>query len=337
MLSFISTYRSHIMGVSIVWIMLYHMPYLHEFVGPIIGSAILIGFCGVDIFFFLSAFGLFFSLQRNPNILDFYKKRVVRIFPTYLIVLIIFGILNHLTVTDIIKEISMVGMFLPFIEWPMFDWYVPAQLFFYLLSPIIIFYAGYLKKMWILIFIGALILNYLSAILLLENSWDAKILFLITRIPVFVLGVIVAKMCSDRVKISRKTEVVAYIIMLVSIFILFIVKTKCPDNIITMFGLNHFPFLFATLGFIFLLIRIFRVLPDIILKMLNFIGKYSLELYLIHWNLYRFRKTIPCTLGISEINYLLLCFILSFPLAYLLSKLVGKIIPNLCKLHAKSK
>lgn len=325
MLSLISTYRSQIMGVSIIWIMLYHMPYINELAGTIIGSAILIGFCGVDIFFFLSAFGLFFSLQRNPKIHDFYKKRLVRILPAYLIILLIFGILNHLTISDIVKEISMLGMFFPFLEWPMFDWYIPAQLFFYLLSPFIIFHIAHLKKIFVPILVCIFLLNYLCAEILLENSWDTKILFLITRIPVFILGAIIAKMCSDRVEISVKSEMIAYLVMIVSFLILFIVKTKCSDDVIKIFGLNHFPFLFATLGFIFLLIRIFRIFPSVILKILSFIGKYSLELYLIHWNLYRFRKTLPYSLGISEISYLLLCFILSFPLAYFLRKLVSNL------------
>lgn len=337
MLSFISTYRSHIMGMSIIWIMLYHMPYLHEFVGPIIGSAILIGFCGVDIFFFLSAFGLFYSLHRNSNILDFYKKRAVKILPAYLIALIIFGILNHLTVIDIIKEILALGMFFPFLDWPTFDWYIPAQLFFYLLSPIIIFHVEYLRKRFVPIFIGVFLLYFLIAEILVANYWDTKILFMIARIPVFIFGAIIAKANLNNIKISIKAEVMTYLTMLVSIIVLFLIKTKCPDEIITIFGLNHFPFLFATLGFIFLVIRIIRFLPDIFLKILNFAGTYSLELYLIHWNLYRFRKSIPYDLGISEINYLLLCFILSFPLAYLLSKFVGTITPHLCKLHAKSK
>lgn len=80
-LSQISYHRNSIMGIAILWIMMYHMPYLNSIAGSLIGSAILIGFCGVDIFFFLSSFGIYYSFQKQQTLKSFYKKRILRILP----------------------------------------------------------------------------------------------------------------------------------------------------------------------------------------------------------------------------------------------------------------
>ncbi|WP_308859946.1 acyltransferase family protein [Lactobacillus delbrueckii] len=45
-----------------------------------------IGSTGVDFFLFLSGMGLFYSLTKNDDICQFYKKRLVRILPAYLLV-----------------------------------------------------------------------------------------------------------------------------------------------------------------------------------------------------------------------------------------------------------
>lgn len=325
----ISHYRNPIMGIAILWIMMYHMPYLNSIAGPLFGSAILIGFCGVDIFLFLSSFGLYYSLQKRQTLKIFYKKRILRILPSYWLVLIIFGILHHLTIDTIIKEMSMIGMFLPFLNWPMFDWYIPAQMFFYLISPLTIIHINKIRKYFIAILIGSFLINILIAVILLQHKWDQNILFLIARIPAFFLGAIFAKFSLENFKLSIKKEIITYIIMAISVLILFFIKTQCSDETIIVYGLNHFPFLFALPGLIMMLIRFFSLLNHFILNYISMIGQYSLELYLIHWNLYAFRHTLPSQLGLSEITYLIICFFASFPLAFLLKKFTNHFIINL--------
>ena len=72
--------RSQLMGISMLLIMIFHCGlYLNSRYTP---------FCvvGVEFFLVISAIGLFFSLSKNQDKLSFYKKRVLRILPTYLIV-----------------------------------------------------------------------------------------------------------------------------------------------------------------------------------------------------------------------------------------------------------
>ena len=74
----ISRYRSELMGWSILWIMMLHFTFNQ--IKPL-GFIAQYGFAGVDIFIFVSGFGLFFSLDKNDDLITFYRKRLLRIFP----------------------------------------------------------------------------------------------------------------------------------------------------------------------------------------------------------------------------------------------------------------
>lgn len=72
------------MGFAILWVMYFHIPL--KFATEIGWFTHRIGFYGVDIFLFLSGLGVYFSLMKRPNVLRFYKARLVRILPAYVIV-----------------------------------------------------------------------------------------------------------------------------------------------------------------------------------------------------------------------------------------------------------
>lgn len=75
------------MGFAILWVMYFHIPIPAKFIVTDVGWFIhRIGFYGVDIFLFLSGLGVYFSLMKRPNVLRFYKARLVRILPAYVIV-----------------------------------------------------------------------------------------------------------------------------------------------------------------------------------------------------------------------------------------------------------
>lgn len=225
----------------------------------------------------------------------------------------------------------MLGMFLPFLNWPMFDWYIPAQMFLYFVSPIIILHISKTKKNFVIILIGSFLIHIIVSSILLQHKWDQNILFLIPRIPAFFLGAIFAKYSLQNKKLTIKEEILSYVIMAISILILFFIKTQCSDKTIIIYGLNHFPFLFAIPGFIIMLIRFFSCINHIILNYINLLGQHSLELYLIHWNLYTFRHTLPSIIGLSEIVYLIICFFASFPLAFLLKIIITHITNTLIR------
>lgn len=83
----ISSYRRELMAVAMFAILLTHMNC--DFGCFAINRLALCGQGGVDAFFFLSGFGMYYSGMKKTTLTAFYKKRAVRIFPSFLA---IFGI-----------------------------------------------------------------------------------------------------------------------------------------------------------------------------------------------------------------------------------------------------
>ena len=82
----LSEYRGEIYGISIFWVILFHVKQSHYFPN-IKGSSLYhalmefvgMGNMGVDIFLFLSGICLYFSFTKNPDCYAFIKKRIARI------------------------------------------------------------------------------------------------------------------------------------------------------------------------------------------------------------------------------------------------------------------
>ena len=74
----LSRYRGVLMGIAIIMIVLFHvaLPRSSAFFG-----LKRMGNMGVDIFFFLSGIGLWFAWTKRPELLHFYRRRLLRILP----------------------------------------------------------------------------------------------------------------------------------------------------------------------------------------------------------------------------------------------------------------
>lgn len=80
-----STYRDALMGVAMVSVFFFHCGdgWAPDFITAITSR----GYMGVAVFIFLSAIGLSYSMEKNGNIMAFYKRRIFRIFPTYWLIM----------------------------------------------------------------------------------------------------------------------------------------------------------------------------------------------------------------------------------------------------------
>lgn len=80
----LSQYRQSLMGFAILWVFMLHTG---EIGNPLWDSISSWGWSGVDMFLFLSAIGLCYSLNKDGNlgIIAFYKRRAIRILPPWLL------------------------------------------------------------------------------------------------------------------------------------------------------------------------------------------------------------------------------------------------------------
>lgn len=113
------------MGVAILMIMFYHTGI--AFFGDI----------GVELFFLLSGVGLAYSLSKNGNVWHFYRKRFLRIIPTYLVVVIPTAIFfQDKLQTSVIRTIFQVDTIMGsmgFMAW----WFIVMIFFLYIIAPFI--------------------------------------------------------------------------------------------------------------------------------------------------------------------------------------------------------
>lgn len=148
----ISIARNLIYGLSIMWIVFFHSGL--EIKSETIKLIKSYGDCGVEIFFILSGISLYFSFSKDENIISFYKRRLLRIIPSYLIVyttvFLIFDIYQQHNIKQFLLDISMLDFWLHGLG--RVPWFIAGIIVFYLLYPFIyrLLYNEYELKKFIL-------------------------------------------------------------------------------------------------------------------------------------------------------------------------------------------
>lgn len=212
-LELLSTYRSVLMGVAILWIMFYHAPTI--ITNPILQLIKNRGFIGVDIFLFVSGYGLYHALLKKESIQTFYKKRFWRIFPAFFIVVTINYILSpHINFTDYLIELTTLGIWF---QRPFYAWYISILVLLYALFPF--YMTFFLKKPRLITCITILICFIISFIYIWIRPTSS--IYLINRIPIFVTGIFFAYLAKNNAKMTTwKNSVRTSIIFLLLSIIL---------------------------------------------------------------------------------------------------------------------
>jgi len=287
----LTKYRTPIMGLAILWIVLFHADvYLYDIV--VLNFVKECGYGGVDIFFFLSGMGLYFSLEKDGDIVKFYSRRLLRLAPTYVPFILAWsavelaragGGLQNLVVTikQLFGNLVMTGWIN--LEAHQFNWYVQALFWFYILAPI--FFALIQKasksKGWIWIY-----LLILCVILIMStNFWGKYTLLAATRLPLFVMGMMIVEIARRKEEV-RIHPCIIYGFMIVGIAALYIIM-KDYEQYIGHYGLLWYPFILITPGLCLLLSKCYELLDKFkgtkwLVTVSKHLGICSFEIYLLH-------------------------------------------------------
>ena len=249
--------RPFLMGVAMIMVIVYHFfCWVYNPIGPLN-----IGYVGVDIFLFLSGLGLSYSYEMN-SITQFYKNRIKRIYPIYLISVLTTYLIfkSNWSNFDLFANIVTIGLYTKGGVYR-YDWYLESLFTLYILFPLFYYY-GKLK-------IKGVIILLLAVTFLLYNYdipwWYDCIL---GRLPVFLYGIIF----KDCVK-SYKT------ICLVGI-LLYLPYSKYVSPFLAVSGLT------TPLIITFLLLK--DLSPAKLKDIVSFIGKHTLEFYIanlfVYWS-----------------------------------------------------
>lgn len=312
----IRTYRSALMGVAILWVMFFH--------GGVRLPIFVKGYIGVDIFFFLSAIGLCYSFDKNPDLWSFYKKRIFRIIPTWWIAMAvamsIFSFVFHSNHPTNIGEVILMfsgvgywiqGFFEPSLRVVYYEWYIPTLLLFYLAFPLIAKFKSLF--LFVLIMLWEIFMWYIKFQGMLDIH-SSIFRLSIPRVSIFMYGILYYRICLS----SSRTYVADWVcvISLVTSFILL------SNGISAWPRPNHYTILLLLPVLLKGLCVLIRTTKSF--KVFSFLGGLSLELYLVHiyWNIPKFSigdVTIPRY--ISYVPQVFLCIGLAIILRLCVHKL----------------
>lgn len=196
-------HRQMLYGCAALAIMIYHMQApidsfdLPRGITVVLTGLRNLGCCGVEIFLLLSGFGLYCSLERNPSIRRFYLRRVLRVFvPAFIVGAIHFGT-TECTLLSYLAAIT----YLPCAFWKGGFWFVGFILAMYLLYPLIHRIQRRRPRMLWALF--ALTIAFVFASEYLPIVSEPAFLRAMSRVPVFLLGCILAPIASKDARVPR--------------------------------------------------------------------------------------------------------------------------------------
>ena len=314
----ISRYRGELMGMAMIFIILFHvsLPQSDMFFG-----LRRMGNIGVDMFFFLSGIGLWFSWTKNPSCKHFFKRRYLRIYPTWLVMASLYYI-PRFRGGDIMAWIDLIGDIT--INWDFWlhdeltFWYIPATMMLYLFAPA---YMELIRKhpiyRWlpVVMIMWCILVQYVTPI----HDIFGHIEIFWSRVPIFFIGINMGEMVRRKDKLDG-----ASIWMIVILFVATLTSSIfLEQNLHGRFPLyvERMLYIPLTITTILLLNRIFRRTPKWFNNAFKFVGALSLECYLIH--IHFVLNYIP-----KEWTYwatFLMCTAITLPTAWCLSKAVGKL------------
>jgi peptidoglycan/LPS O-acetylase OafA/YrhL len=292
------------MGIAIIWICFFHAKV--NFPDSVLFYPLFFlkeaGYGGVDIFLFLSGFGLMYGMQNKKySLTTFYKKRVLRILPTYWLVffiVIVAEIISGRSIfpSRILLVFSTAGFW---INKHRFDWFIPSLLALYFLFPpfFSILRRSQDKKKFIVI----ICIIALSCCLFIMPTKANYLLIFFARIPIFFIGAYIGHISFTSVSLISPKQLLFYMFCLFfgvgsCLYVInkFSVEQTMP------YGLRCYPFIICTLPIcLFLSLAMEKInnssvcnIKHLIQWLFFFCGSYSLEIYLIHSKIFFFNAPV---------------------------------------------
>lgn len=321
----ISRFRAEQMGAAMLFVILFHVALDRG--DPFYGLR-RCGNVGVDIFLFLSGVGLWFSWVKTPDVLRFYRRRLLRIVPTWIVVATAFYLPDYLgarrfshSIVDLIGDITINWDF--WLHDELTFWYVPAIMALYLVAP---WYMRLIQSRpvyrWLplLMVIWCVMVQWVlpihAAVGHIEIFWS--------RVPIFFIGINFGEMVRTRSQLSSDAVWLLLVTFLMTFgTCLYLEQVRHGHFPLFVERMLYIPFTVCT---VLVMNRIFRRTPQWVNRLFRFVGALSLEAYLIHIH-FVLVYVQPYHLG-YWLTFLVTVAI-TLPIAWLLQRLIGLVTARL--------
>ena len=324
LLETVSKYRPQIMGFAAMWIFIFHVrdEALLFFNVPGLKRVEVffnnIGFCGVDVFLFLSGWGLYYALKKH-NLTAFYKRRYRRLIPPFVVVCVVKALFGHWEFMKFFKAVTCWSFITEYIHIPI--WFIPAIALIYLFFPL--YFKAFEK------FSNKYIFTAMAIVLWFALSFGGLVLFgrkdvfiFLNRLPIFIVGVLFGWLAYSGKKIPGKVCAIAVPIMLLGGFQLQYYCTFRKLKFILPVTNNGLPAFLIGISVCIAAAYCFKLLGKVtvIQKVFGFLGEMTLEFYVAQEFVLDILMTNTYYAGvpINKHLYALLVFLFSLGAGYLL-------------------
>ena len=315
----ISRFRAEQMGAAMLFVILFHVALDRG--DPFYGLR-RCGNVGVDIFLFLSGVGLWFSWVKTPDVRRFYRRRLLRIVPTWLVVATAFYLPDYLgarrfsrSIVDLIGDITINWDF--WLHDELTFWYVPAIMALYLVAPWymrlvqnrpIYRWLPLLMVVWCVMVQWVLPIHH--AVGHLEIFWS--------RVPIFFIGINFGELVRTRRQLPGESVWLLLLTFLMTFgTCLYLEQVRHGHFPLFVERMLYIPFTVCT---VLVMNRIFRRTPQWVNRAFRFVGAMSLEAYLIHIH-FVLVYVQPYHMGYWPT--FLITVAITLPIAWLLQRAIG--------------
>ena len=268
----------------------------------------------VSLFFVLSGFSLSFSLEKEQNAIDlksFYFKRILRIYPLYLFVLLLTFIFlnNDDSIFSFLRQ-TLLFNFQNNLVPP--SWSLSIEIIASFLLPFLyIIYINNKNAFYYLILISLLLYNGIG------QSQASSMGFVFH----FLLGILLMDLYKRKTTLNRKYFIILIPFIFMSFtsrwMIDFFPKEKYFIQLLTDFlnmDFHQFFYFFSAIGafsLIYIILSSASIQKFLSIKILTFLGKISFSIYMIHFFIIHsfFERIVRCFEPINNIYLEPLCSI----------------------------
>jgi peptidoglycan/LPS O-acetylase OafA/YrhL len=310
-------------GVAAISIMVFHYFYNYNIIYGHVNIPVnwaLYAFFGVDLFFIISGYVIYWTLHRIKKPLDFIISRFSRLYPAYWCAILLTFLAVHVfnlqgREISIKNAIGNLFMLHEYFHIPHVDgvyWTLTVEITFYLWM-FLCYLAGRLNQADGVLF--ALVLcSILEAVGIIQVPVPLKKILLMEHVPFFMLGISLFKI-KNKIKIKRS----------ITLFVF------CLASVILIHDITRFFIASLLLGIFFLAISgRLKLLRN---ELMVFIGTISYSLYLIHQNIGYIIIGEFYRKGLNPFIGILCAFAFSVSLATFLYKFIEKPCMNVIRNH----
>jgi exopolysaccharide production protein ExoZ len=249
-----------------------------------------IGIYGVSIFYAISGLTLFSVYHSKMqftthDLYDFFKKRILRIFPLLWLVFTIGIFLYNIQVSPVRIFLNYTGLFGIF-SWDsslaIGAWSIGNELVFYLFLPVFIFTSKKYKKMFIAIVLSIILITLYFTFFLLDvqkslNEQSSLYTHPLNQIFLFLGGFLIGLYFKDKLV----KPFMLYGIFFISL-VLFVFYPVYGNEIALITGINRWLFAFCSFALTFCFYKVEIKWPEYVSKPLVILGEISYAMYLLH-------------------------------------------------------